>query len=100
MALRRGVSENLIRHLRRDGYTVDDLGRIRGGSAAALADIPLDQLKDASAIYEHLDRIAASTDTDPGVAISGAKALVDRAPRSGVGRRLRDRRRRPDCVRR
>lgn len=69
--------ENLIRHLRRDGYAVDDLGRIRGGSAAALADIPLDQLKDASAIYEHLDRIAASTDSDPGVAISGAKALVE-----------------------
>lgn len=31
----------------------------------------------ASSIREHLDRIAASTDTDPGVAISGAKALIE-----------------------
>ncbi len=69
--------ENLVRHLRRDGYTVDPQGRIRGGSAAALGAIPLDQLTDPSSIYEHLDRIAASTDTDPGVAISGAKALIE-----------------------
>ncbi len=69
--------ENLLRHLRRDGYTVDPQGRIRGGSAAVLAEIPLDQLTDPSSIYEHLERIAASTDSDPGVAISGAKALIE-----------------------
>lgn len=34
--------DNLVRHFRRDGYTVDPQGRIRGGSAAALAEIPLD----------------------------------------------------------
>jgi hypothetical protein len=68
---------NLVRHLRRDGYLVDAQGRIRGGSAAALAEIPLDRLTDPSSIYEHLERIAASTDTDPGVAISGAKALIE-----------------------
>jgi hypothetical protein len=69
--------ENLVRHLARDGYTVDPQGRIRGGSAAALAEIPLDQLTDPSSIYEHLERIAASTDSDPAVAISGAKALIE-----------------------
>lgn len=69
--------ENLVRHLQRDGYAVDDHGRIRGGSAAALAEIPLEQLSDPSSIYEHLERIAASTESDPGVAISGAKALVE-----------------------
>jgi hypothetical protein len=69
--------DNLTRHLRRDGYVVDERGRIRGGSASALADIPLERLTDPSAIYEHLDRIAASTDSDPGVAISGAKALIE-----------------------
>ncbi len=69
--------ENLVRHLRRDGFHVDDQCRIRAGTTAALAEIPLDQLTDASAILEHLDRISASTDSDPGVAISGAKALVE-----------------------
>lgn len=69
--------ENLVRHLRRDGYTVDPQGRIRGGSATALAELALDQLADPSSIYEHLDRIASSTDTDPGLAISGAKALIE-----------------------
>jgi hypothetical protein len=69
--------DSLARHLRRDGYTVDDRGRIRAGSAATLADIPLEQLSDPSSIYEHLERIAASTDSDPGVAISGAKALIE-----------------------
>jgi hypothetical protein len=69
--------QTLVRHLQRDGFAVDDRGRIRGGSAAALAEIPLDQLSDPSSIYEHLERIAASTDTDPGVAISGAKALIE-----------------------
>lgn len=52
--------DNLIRHLQRDGYVVDELGRIRGGSAAALAEIPLDHLRDASSIYEHLERIATT----------------------------------------
>lgn len=69
--------DNLIRHLQRDGYVVDRLGRIRGGSAAALAEIPLDHLRDASSIYEHLERIATTSDSDPGVAISGAKALIE-----------------------
>ncbi|MBA2281314.1 MAG: abortive infection family protein [Acidimicrobiia bacterium] len=69
--------DSLVRHLRRDGYDVDESGRIRGGSAATLADIPLEQLSDPSSIYEHLERIAASTDSDPGVAISGARALIE-----------------------
>jgi hypothetical protein len=69
--------DNLERHLRRDGYTIDAHGRIRGGAAASLVEIPLHNLTDASSIYEHLERIAASTDTDPGVAISGAKALIE-----------------------
>lgn len=69
--------DNLIRHLLRDGYSVDDNLRIRGGSAASLALIPLEQLTDPSSIYEHLERIAATTDSDPGVAISGSKALIE-----------------------
>jgi predicted RNA-binding Zn ribbon-like protein len=34
-------------------------------------------MSDPSSIYEHLERIAASTDSDPGVAISGARALIE-----------------------
>lgn len=68
---------NLVRHLRRDGYAVDDNGAILGGSATALSEIPLDELTDASSINEHLSRIAASTDEDPALAISGAKALIE-----------------------
>jgi len=67
----------LVRHLQRDGYSVAADGRIRGRAAEMLAAIPLEGLTDAAAIYEHLERIAASTDTDPGVAISGAKALIE-----------------------
>lgn len=69
--------DNLARHLQRDGYTVDDSGRILGGSASSLADIPLEQLTDSSSIIEHLERIASSTDADPALAISGAKALIE-----------------------
>lgn len=69
--------DNLVRHLRRDGYTVDDSGRILGGSATSLAEIPLEELTDSSSIIEHLERIATSTDDDPALAISGAKALIE-----------------------
>ncbi len=69
--------DNLIRHLEREGYSVDANLRIQSSSAASLADIPLEVLSDPSSIREHMERIAASTDTDPGVAISGAKALIE-----------------------
>lgn len=69
--------DNLVRHLRRDGYSVDDNGRILGGAATSLAEIPLEELTDSSSIIEHLERIAASTDGDPALAISGAKALIE-----------------------
>jgi hypothetical protein len=50
--------QTLVLHLQRDGYSIDDRGRIRGGSVAAFAEIPLDQLSDPSSIYEHLERSA------------------------------------------
>ena len=67
----------LVRHLERDGYTVDDAGRIRGRATSVLSTIPLEHLSDPSSIEEHLERIAATSDTDPGTAISGAKALIE-----------------------
>lgn len=64
--------------LERDGYVVDANGRIRGRAAAsALATVPLQNLSDASGIYEHLERLAEAADGDPAAAISGAKALVE-----------------------
>jgi hypothetical protein len=69
--------QTLIRLLQRDGYRVDEHGRIWGGSTAALAELPLEALTEPGAILEHLDRIAEATDRDPVLAISGAKALIE-----------------------
>jgi hypothetical protein len=66
----------LERHLQRDGFTVDSDGCIRA-NAPTLRDIPLEALTDSAAISEHLDRIEEAMDRDPGVAISGAKALIE-----------------------
>ena len=75
-------AEDALRPLRRllekDGYAIDEHGHISGGpAAAALAVIPLESLADASAIYEHLNRLAEASDRDPPGAISGAKALIE-----------------------
>jgi hypothetical protein len=68
----------LIRHLERDGYSVDDSGRIRTSVlSTTTADLNLAGLRQPAAIIEHLDRIAGAMDTDVPVAISGAKALVE-----------------------
>lgn len=69
--------DNLVRHLERDGFTVYESGRILSGSATSLAEIPLEELADASSIIEHLERIADSIESDPALAISGAKALIE-----------------------
>ena len=69
--------DKIIQMLGRDGYSVDELGRLIGGPTASDIDIPLEGLTDPASILEHLDRIAATTDTDPSVAISGAKALIE-----------------------
>lgn len=63
--------------LRQDGYTVGERGAIRTSMAAGLAAMPTYLLSDASAIYEHMDRIADCTDADPAQAISGAKSLIE-----------------------
>ncbi|HWC11755.1 MAG TPA: abortive infection family protein [Acidimicrobiales bacterium] len=72
-----GDPNGLLGYLGRDGFTVDDKGRIRASVAVNLAEMPVHLLSDASAIYEHIDRIGKCTDTDPGQAISGAKSLIE-----------------------
>ena len=69
--------ESIVRQLARDGLTVDDLGRITGIPKATEIDIPLDGLTDPASILEHLERISDTIDSDPSVAISGAKALIE-----------------------
>ena len=60
-----------------DGYLVDDQLFIRPIRPWPLADLPLDQLQDPSAIQEHLDRLNAVGDSDPALAISCAKSLIE-----------------------
>lgn len=69
--------DKIVQMLGRDGFVVDDVGRITGGPGVTPIDIPLAGLTDPASILEHLERIAATTETDPSVAISGAKALIE-----------------------
>lgn len=69
--------DTLIGFLKRDGFEVDGDGQIRSAPTPKPNAIPLDKLADARSIREHLDRIANTMDTDPGVAISGAKAIIE-----------------------
>jgi Abortive infection C-terminus len=73
----------LVRHLERDGYAIDDLGRISSSVlTSTAATINLAGLREPAAIREHLDRIAAVMDTDVPVAISAAKALIEATAKS------------------
>ena len=72
-----GDPVGLIGYLIRDGYAVDDKGRIRNSLAINLATMPVHLLSDASSIYEHMDRIGECTEIDPAQAISGAKSLIE-----------------------
>lgn len=71
-------TERLPKYLGWDGYRVDEQGRIHSGALAiSLEQLPLEQLADPAAIREHLDRIVRTADSDPALAISGAKALIE-----------------------
>lgn len=69
--------EKLKTSLRLDGYTVDDDCRIQGGPIGNAPELPVGALTDPSAIWEHMERINNTMDTDPASAISGAKALIE-----------------------
>ena len=72
------VIARLRRLFARDGYEIDDAGRISGGHRPILESHHLDNLTDPTAILEHLDRIAqASARNDPSQAIGSAKELVE-----------------------
>jgi hypothetical protein len=72
------IIERLRRLFARDGYTFDHEGRISGGPSIVLKREDLGDLRDATVIFEHLDRIdhAVARD-DPALAIGSAKELVE-----------------------
>ncbi len=63
--------------LARDGYDIDGHGRIIPTAMSALAQLPLEDLRDPLAIREHLDRLGGAAASDPPLAISSAKSLVE-----------------------
>lgn len=65
-------------YLTRDGYRVEENGRITGGPVAVLRDGALADLADPSAIREGLQRISrALQEDDPTQAIGSAKELIE-----------------------
>ena len=71
------VMAKLQRVLEHDGYTISDNNTIRHVTTRHLAELPLGELRDPSAIEEHLRRLDATGDADPALAISSAKAIVE-----------------------
>lgn len=68
--------ENLKRKLQREGFELDELGRIRR-RGEALASILVSQLSDESAIRLHLARIQDGVDDRPEEVIGAAKDLIE-----------------------
>jgi hypothetical protein len=69
--------QRVVSCLRQDGYTVDVDCLITAGPAGVVQSLPVGALTDPSAIWEHMERITATMDSDPAAAISGAKALIE-----------------------
>jgi hypothetical protein len=74
-----GLRDKWVRILREDGFDVDEAtGTVRLGRAGAnLTEQALDALPDPQSIQDHLRRLGDSVDTDPRLAVSTAKALIE-----------------------
>lgn len=76
-----GLRDKWLRILREDGFDVDEstgevrLGRVTVG--AKLTEHALNALPDPQSIHDHLRRLGDSVDTDPRLAVSTAKALIE-----------------------
>lgn len=73
------LRDKWIRILREDGFEVDEnTGTVRIGRAGArLTEHALNALPDPQSIQDHLRRLGESVDTDPRLAVSTAKALIE-----------------------
>lgn len=74
-----GLRDKWTRVLREDGFDVDEAtGTVRIGRAGAkLTEHALNALSDPQSIHDHLHRLRDSVDTDPRLAVSTAKALIE-----------------------
>jgi predicted RNA-binding Zn ribbon-like protein len=71
------VRAKVARLLDLDGYRITETGRIVSSRTGPVTDLPLDQLSDPAALMGHLQRMEAAAATDPPLAISQAKALIE-----------------------
>lgn len=69
-------SEPVLKALRGDGCQIDER-RITIAATAALPRIPLDGLRDPTAILDNLDRIQRAISDDPAQAVGSAKELIE-----------------------
>lgn len=94
---------SVILSLDRDGYRLQDDGRITGSPAVVVREAVLSGLTDPTAIREHLDRIArAIQDDDAAQAIGSAKELIESTAKvvlHELGLEVDDRSDLPDLVR-
>lgn len=76
-----GLRDKWLRILREDGFDVDEAtGSVRlgrGAVGAKLTEHALNALPDPQSIHDHLRRLGDSVDTDPRLAVSTAKALIE-----------------------
>ena len=63
--------------LERDGYSVTESGRIVATRSGPLSDLPLEHLSDPAALLGHLTRLEGAAESDPPLAISQSKALIE-----------------------
>lgn len=69
--------DRLRRLFARDGFTLNDQGKITGGQALVQPEL-LSQLTDAAVIRQHIDRISRAVQhDDPAQAIGSAKELIE-----------------------
>jgi hypothetical protein len=69
--------ERVISLLARDGFDVTSEGRIVASKTRATPSLPLELVEDPSALLGHLSRLAEGAESDPPLAISQAKALIE-----------------------
>lgn len=76
--------ERFIDQIRRDGFTLDERYQIVGSAQVQCVSDLLDALPDASAIRDHLRRLNESIESDPRLAVSVAKELVESTAKLGL----------------
>lgn len=75
-----GLPAKWTRILREDGFDVDEptgVVRLRTPPGAQLTEHALNALTDVQSIQDHLRRLSGSVDSDPRLAVSTAKALIE-----------------------